>query len=458
MKKISQRAKPGNNPGEAQQLQLPRRSVWPWALAAFMITVLAASILSHNLVTSSANAIATPPPQTIDLNGAITPSEPTATLGNASSINPADAPNSWKEITVRKGDTLSDILQKQRYDSNEINQALQSNSDARALYQLRPGEVLRFRVNASDQLQELRYNINPGETLCLIRRAGHFEVSKESRNLETRIIPVTGTIESSLFEDGQVAGLSDALILKLVEIFGWDIDFALDLRRGDSFSVLYEEKYWLGQKIADGQILAAEFVSQSKVFRAIAYRDASGFTAYYAPEGTSVRRAFLRTPVEFSRISSRFSSGRFHPILKSWRAHKGVDYSAPTGTPIRATATGRILSMGVNGGYGKCVVIRHGGSYSTLYGHLSRYNASFRVGSYVEQGQIIGYVGRTGLATGPHLHYEFRVDGTHRNPLTFKFPGAAPIQAEYRQDFLQIAETRGAQLDIIGRGTQVAKQ
>ena len=324
------------------------------------------------------------------------------------------------------------------------------------LYQIRPGQPLRLRADASGRLQELSLDMDLTETLRLVRARSQFNVIKDTRQLETRIAHVTGTIESSLFEDGQEAGLADALIMQVVEIFGWDIDFALDLRRGDSFSVVHEEKYWQGQKIAEGPILAAEFVSQGKAYRAIGYRDANGAASYYTPEGMSMRRQFLRTPVEFSRITSRFSSGRFHPILKTRRAHTGVDYGAPVGTPVRATSTGRILSLGLKGGYGQCVVIRHGGAYSTLYAHLSRFNANLRVGSYVEQGQVIGYVGKTGLATGPHLHYEFQVNGEHRNPLTYKFPGSTPIAAENRQDFERTSQTRMAQLDLIGRNTQVA--
>ena len=244
--------------------------------------------------------------------------------------------------------------------------------------------------------------------------------------------------------------------MKLAEIFGWDIDFALDLRRGDSFSVIHEEKYWHGRKTADEPILAAEFVNRGRVFRAIAFRDANGYSTYYTPEGMSVRRPFLRTPMEFSRITSRFSSGRFHPILKKWRAHKGVDYGAPVGTPVRATATGRVRSLGWNGGYGKRVVIRHNATYSTVYAHLSRYNPKLHVGSFVDQGQTIGYVGATGLASGPHLHYEFQVNGVHRNPLTFRFPGSTPIALEQRDEFMRLANTWSARLDLIDHNTQVA--
>jgi murein DD-endopeptidase MepM/ murein hydrolase activator NlpD len=319
------------------------------------------------------------------------------------------------------------------------------------LTQLRPGQRLRVRTDAIGQVHEIVYAIDTNESLRLVRHAQGYEVKRETRELETRVAHVTGTINKTLFEAGQEAGLSDALILKLVEIFGWDIDFALDLRRGDRFSVIHEEKYWLGQKIADGVILAAEFVNRGRTHRAFAHRDSTGFTRYYEPDGMSKRRDFLRTPIEFSRISSGFSLHRFHPILKTWTAHKGVDYAAPVGTPVRATATGRVLALGTDGGYGKRIVVKHGGAYSTLYAHLSRYQNGLRVGSYVEQGQVIGYVGSTGLSTGPHLHYEFQVGGQHRNPLALKSPGAALIDKEFREAFLADTRLLSARLDLIGQ-------
>ena len=289
----------------------------------------------------------------------------------------------------------------------------------------------------------------------LRRTAQGFRVAREVLPLEIQLAYATGTIESSLFEDGLTAGLSEGLLLKLVEIFGWDIDFAQQLRRGDGFAVIYEEKFSQGQKVADGRILAAEFVNQGKTYRAIGFRDDRGRLEYHTPEGLSLRRPFLRTPVELSRISSRFAM-RFHPVLKTWRAHNGVDYAAPTGTPVRATAAGRVTALGWNGGYGQAVTLKHGGAFSTLYGHLSRFHPGLRVGSPIEQGQVIGYVGATGLATGPHLHYELQVSGRHQNPITFKFPGATPLAPEHRQAFLRNAGQLGARLNLISRSVTVA--
>lgn len=276
--------------------------------------------------------------------------------------------------------------------------------------------------------------------------------SLETQTYEVRVARIAGIVESSLFEDGQEAGMSDRLIMELAEIFGWDIDFVLDLRPGDRFTVLHEEKYWRGQKVADGDILAAEFINQGKAFRAIGYHDETGRMRYYSPDGFELRGEFLRTPVKFSRVSSSFSNSRYHPILKTWRAHNGVDYEAPLGTPVRATAAGYIISVGWHGGYGNMVAIRHAGPYSTLYAHLARYKSGLRAGQWIEQGEVIGYVGRTGLATAPHLHYELQVNGIHRDPLTFQIPRSsrAPIPPEIRPLFLKRAATWNAALDFGG--------
>ena len=243
--------------------------------------------------------------------------------------------------------------------------------------------------------------------------------------------------------------------MELAGIFGWDIDFVLDIRQGDQFTVLYEELYLDGENIGNGDILAAEFVNQGKKYQAIRYTDKGGKTDYYSLDGKSMRKAFLRSPVEFSRISSGFSLGRKHPILNKIRAHKGVDYAASRGTPIKATSNGKIVHQGNKGGYGKTIIIQHGTKYSTLYAHMSNYRKCLKQGSRVKQGQIIGYIGSSGLATGPHLHYEFRVNGVHRDPLRVKLPGAEPLDKQYIDDFMTKAESLVAQLDLV-RGVQVA--
>lgn len=294
------------------------------------------------------------------------------------------------------------------------------------------------------------YGLQVDPRLQLVSPAPPYTLSGTG-SYQTRLAHASGTIERSLFEAGLSAGLSDRQILMLAEIFGWDIDFALDIRTGDSFSVIYEEKYWLGRKIDDGPIRAAEFVNNGRIYRAIGMRTDSGQLRYFTPTGRNLKQAFLRTPVKFSHVSSGYSDTRYHPILKLWRAHTGIDYSAPAGTPVRATASGIIMSIGWNGGYGRTIEIDHGDAHSTLYAHLSRYRPNLRAGSKVEQGEVIGYVGKSGLATGPHLHYEFRVNGKHRNPLAYQSSDAELIATDRRDEFAQASRVWTAELDRISK-------
>lgn len=437
-----------------------RHSVWLLGLAGFIASVTIASIPSRDdALPAHLKDVLAPPPQVLDIAPVSrlkeTGSRPvSATPRAARAPYDSSTPNEthWEEITVRRGDTLSQLLARVGPEGAALAQFVVTHAEARPFYQLRAGQVLRWRNDGAGRLHELVTEIGDETTLHLQRGASGWHVFRHVQPSETQLAYATGTIESSLFEDGLAAGLSESVILQLVEIFGWDIDFAQQIRSGDRFAVVYEERRWQGQKIADGRVLAAEFVNQGKVYRAVAFRDARGRTDYYTPEGLSLRRPFLRTPVEYTRISSRFAR-RFHPVLKTWRAHTGVDYATPTGTPVRATAAGRVTALGWHGGYGRRIVVRHGGAYSTLYAHLSRFAPRLRVGSLVEQGQVIGYVGATGLATGPHLHYELQVNGWHQNPLAFKFPGAAPLPAEQRAAFRRAAAPLIARLDFIGRGT-----
>jgi len=449
--------------------RIPRREVGPplRGIKHRNLLLLAAGVCATSVTIASIRAPrpldsvagpATPPPQTVTHaeNVSIPADLRQNPVAYAFGADDAAAPtNRTAELVVRPGESLVRMLKREGYDFPELLRTIQSHPDARSLYHLLPGQKLAIRTDAVGQLQELIQRIEPYEVIRLTRALGGFEVTRERRDYEVRLAYVTGSIERSLFEDGQQAGLSDPLILSLAEIFGWDIDFALDLRHGDSFAVIHEEKSWLGQKIADGDILAAEFINRGRTYRAIGYRDATGKMEYYTSDGVTLRRPFLRTPVKFSRISSAVSNSRYHPILRSWRAHKGVDYSAPKGTPVRATASGRVVSVGANGGYGNAIVIQHAGPYSTLYAHLSRYRSGLRAGQEVKQGEIIGYVGQTGLATGPHLHYELRVNGVYQDPLTFVFAGEDQIAADVRPDFVRTAAIWNAKLDLIG-GSRLA--
>ena len=295
-----------------------------------------------------------------------------------------------------------------------------------------------------DKLNELRVD-RDGES---------YQTQLTRHNVDKRITYASATIDSSLFEAGRDAGMPNTLIMELAGIFGWDIDFVYDIREGDSFNLIYEEHFLKGEKVNEGPIVAAEFTNQGKTYRAVRFTKADGASDYYAPDGRSMRKAFLRTPVDFRRISSRFGK-RHHPVLNRMRMHQGVDYAAPTGTPIKASGDGKIIFKGRKGGYGRCIIIKHGGRYSTLYAHMHRYRSGMHVGKRVKQGQIIGYVGASGRATGPHLHYEFRVHGVHRNPLTVKLPDADPINAAYAERFETHAQGLLAQLQM-HKDTQVA--
>ncbi|MBV9343431.1 MAG: peptidoglycan DD-metalloendopeptidase family protein, partial [Gammaproteobacteria bacterium] len=274
-------------------------------------------------------------------------------------------------------------------------------------------------------------------TLQVSRDAQHGLTANVLENpLQTRTRTIRGVIDRSLFEAVAAAGAHDQTAVALADIFAWDIDFVLDVRAGDAFVVTYPEIYRDGVYVKDGPIQAAEFINQGHDYRAVRYTDPEGGSHYYTPDGKSLHKAFLRAPLEFTRVSSRFNSARHHPILNLIRAHKGVDYAAPMGTPVRAAGDGRVRFAGRKGGYGNVVEIEHGASIVTVYGHLSRFAHGIREGAHVTQGVTIAYVGMTGLATGPHLHYEYRVNGVFKNPQTVVLPGAAPIEARWREDFL----------------------
>ncbi|VAW93694.1 Peptidase, M23/M37 family [hydrothermal vent metagenome] len=352
----------------------------------------------------------------------------------------------WLDEKVRRGDSLAHLFKRNKLSPQDLHKIMRLGKATRALKHIQPEQTFKFRLDEKQQLVEMVYQQNRFQSLRIERQDEGFVASTLSRVAQKRQQHISGTIQSSLFVDAKNAGMNAALIMDLVSIFGWDIDFALDLRKGDTFSLLYEEHFLDGLKIKDGDILAAQFTNQGRTYRAIRYTDPKGHSNYYTPKGLSMRKAFLRTPVDFRRISSRFGK-RKHPVLNRLRLHKGVDYAASRGTPIKASGDGKVIFRGRKGGYGKAIIIRHGGRYSTLYAHLNNYRRGLYNGKFVKQGQIIGYVGSTGRATGPHLHYEFRINGVHRNPLTVKLPNAAPINKNFKTDFKQHAVKLLAQLD-----------
>jgi murein DD-endopeptidase MepM/ murein hydrolase activator NlpD len=361
----------------------------------------------------------------------------------------------WQDIEVSKGDSLARIFKRLHLSPRDLHTIMTLGEETSVLKNLQPGQIIKLHI-VENQLSALKYPVNLTTTLQVIKKDDGFHASKLTEELETRIKHANVTIDNSLFLSGIAAGLSDNLIMQLVAIYGWDIDFALDIRSGDHFSMIYEERYKNGSKVSEGPILAVKFVNQNNPYRAVRYTDEKGRTDYYSETGRSMRKAFLRTPVNFTRISSRFSLKRKHPILNTVRAHRGVDYAAPRGTPVKATGDGTVTSVGRNKGLGKAIIIKHGGRYSTVYAHLSRYKKGIKTGTRVKQGQIIGYVGMTGLASGPHLHYEFRVNGVHRNPLKVKLPQATGIPEGKIKHFSAQIEPLLAELDSISDQSRLA--
>lgn len=356
----------------------------------------------------------------------------------------------WSTLTVSPGQTLGRIFAEQGLSVALMHRLISESPQGPALTRLRAGQRLELlRHGDSGALEAIRFD--PSETARVTIRVeeGRILTETSERPIERRIQVGTGIVESSLFAAGDDAGIGDATIIQMAKILGYDIDFARDIRRGDRFAVVYEELYQEGERLRGGEILAVTFVNDGKRHTAIRYRDANGTVEYYTADGRPLRKAFLRTPVEFSRISSRFSMGRMHPILGRMRAHRGVDYAAPTGTPIMASGNGVVTFRGWQSGYGNTVIIDHGNRKTTLYAHLSRFAGDLRKGQRVRQGQTIGFVGMTGLATGPHLHYEFRVDGVHRDPLTVVLPPADPLSGRALADFRAAAAPLVAKLDLL---------
>lgn len=343
----------------------------------------------------------------------------------------------WQNKEINKGDSLSTLFSKTGLGATELYAIVNADPKGKQLTKIHPGQSIAFNLNAENELQQLRYVKSPTETLLITKNSTDSSYLFEElvREYEIKTKQAQVNIEQSLFLDAKDAGMDDNLIMELATLFGWDIDFSLDIRGGDSFDIVYEELYLDGKKQKNGKILAANFFNQGKRFSAIYYEKTDKEGSYFTENGASVRKAFIRSPVDFARVSSHFNLKRKHPIMHTIRAHKGVDYAASRGTPIKATGDGKVILAGRKGGYGKTVIIKHGQRYTTLYAHLNAYARGIRSGKRVRQGQIIGYVGSTGMATGPHLHYEFRVNGSHRNPLTVKLPRAIPLQGEEKQRF-----------------------
>lgn len=362
-----------------------------------------------------------------------------------------------REARIQQGDTVAALLSRLSIQDSEAETFLRKDRNAVALFrQLAPGKTLTAKVSADGDLLSLVFPLNGGKDTALqIQRTPlGLDADIHDLQLESRVSLQTAVIRHSLFGAADDAGMPESVATQLADIFGGDIDFHRDLRKGDRFSVIYETLSYMGKPVRTERVIAAEFVNDGKTYQAFWYSAENGKGGYYTLDGRSVKKAFLRSPLEFSRITSGFSNARYHPVLREMRAHRGIDYGAPTGTRVKATGGGVVEFAGIQGGYGKMITLRHAGDKQTLYGHLSGFAPGIKKGTRVEQGDVIGFVGATGLATGPHLHYEFRVSGIHRNPLTLALPDAQPLPAHQTETFRTHANGLISQISAI-RDTQL---
>jgi len=430
---------------------------WPWFVAGLCLPVLGVLLV----IMSGSDETALPPlPNPISTAGATARLElalPKPEAPDSADEVELDAPElgdpELVKLVVRSGDSLERLFRRHELSLTDLAAMVELKDAREYLVKLQPGNEIDV-THRNGSIVSMSRELNRLKTLSISRSSGGFVSSIIEHPVETRTVGAHGIIDSSLFEAAQAAGVSDSVIMDMAGIFQWDIDFIQDVRVGDEFTVIYDELWRDGVKLQDSSIVAAEFINRGTLYRAARYSGPDGDTGYFTPDGRSVRKAFLRAPVDFTRISSNFNPNRRHPVLNTIRAHRGVDYAASTGTPIRAAGDGKISFRGVNGGYGNTVIVEHGGNITTLYAHMSRF-AEPKLGTRVKQGQIIGYVGKSGLATGPHLHYEYRVNGVHRNPRTVPLPPADPVPQERLREFETVAAVLWHQLDLY-RSTQLA--
>ena len=361
----------------------------------------------------------------------------------------------WQQERIQRNDSVASLLARLKINSEDKSGFLHDARNIKTMRRLVPGKTIHAQTTAAGELLALRYFPGGSEQLLVEKTDGTFKENKSQFNIETHIEMKSGVIRSSLFAATDGANVPDSVAIQIAEIFASDIDFHRDLRKEDRFKVVYELRYSNGEPTGAGRVLAVEFINKGKTYQAIYFEANDKERGYYTPDGKNLRRAFLRSPLKFSRISSGFTRSRYHPVLKKWRAHKGVDYAARKGTPVRATANGTVAVSTRQRGYGKLIILKHRGRYSTAYAHLSAFAKGLRKGKRVNQGDIIGYVGSTGLATGPHLHYEFRINGVQRNPLRVVMPAAIPLTAKNVPAFNKNTEPLMARLNML-RDTNIA--
>ena len=361
-------------------------------------------------------------------------------MEQAAALMPEPLPEFDKLVLkIASGDTMEKLFRTNNLSLGQLMSIAQLDEAKQRFRRIKPGDVFEITHDGGDVIS-LYSQLDLTSALQIDRQESGFSAAIVDRPIEVRKRMAHGVIDTSLFESAAEAGLSDKVIMNIAGIFAWDVDFVLDIRRGDNYFVQFEEIWQDGEYVTDGEIIAAEFNNNGRSIQAIRFIDDNQNTDYFTPSGNSVRKAFIRAPVDFTRISSNFNPNRKHPILNTIRAHRGVDYAAPRGTPIKASGDGKVIFRGTKSGYGKVVILQHGGNITTLYAHMSNFVAKVGVGTRVRQGQTIGFVGKTGLATANHLHYEYRLNGVHRNPRTVSLPDADPIDEQYREKFMATAE------------------
>lgn len=363
----------------------------------------------------------------------------------------------WYKDHVRRDDTLNNLLSRLNVNNQDAINFIRNDSVASLMANaLKPGHDIEAQSDSDGNLISLEYQLESDQFINVKQSATGYIATKITHKLENRPILKSAVIKSSLFAATDDANIPDYIAIQVAEMFESEIDFNSDLRKGDHFNVIYEGNYDQGALLKTGDVLSAEFVNNGKTYRAIGYRDSMNQMHYYTPEGKSLHKSFLRSPLEFTRVSSGFSLGRFHPILQRMKAHKGVDMAAPTGTRIRASGDAIVAFVGQKGGYGNVIMLKHNNGVSTVYGHLSRFTSGLHAGEKVAQGDIIGFVGMTGLATGPHLHYEFLMNGEHRDPMTVSLPKADPIAARDKVNFDAISHQLATQLTLLANSNIAA--
>ena len=375
---------------------------------------------------------------------------------------PAEAPvatsatSFWHTERLQRGYTVVDLLQKLNIKDTTASNYLRKSNETSAFRKLSAGNEVQAETDASGALISLSYLDDQGAKTVISKHGAIFSSKTVAAQLEKRLFVRTGVIKTSLYAATDAAGMPESAANQLTQIFSSDVDFQNDLKPGDRFTAVYETTYSNGALIKIGQIQAAEFINRGHAYRAVRFQTSENHSDYYTPEGKSLKKAFLRSPIPFSRVSSGFTMSRFQPILKLWRAHKGVDFAAPIGTPAKATADGVVAFKGVESGYGNVVILQHQGNLSTVYGHLSRFPARMHKGDRIRQGDVVGFVGMTGLSTGPHLHYEFRVNGQQHDPMSVALPNALPVSGNNKVAFKALSNKFIASL-IQLRNTNLAK-